>query len=67
MKEAQQKAKAETKKVGLTDKEEATLKRAKAQLASMNQAQKMGMEMDEDQREEIETTIRYLERRKDTK
>ena len=49
--------------VGLTEAEKRRLKQAKEQLAYMDRIRNMGMMMDEDQREEIEGTIRDLERR----
>ena len=50
--------------VGLTEAENKRLKQLKEQLANMDRMQRMGMMMDEDQREEIEGRIRDLERKK---
>ena len=50
--------------VGLTEAENRRLKQLKEQLANMDRMQRMGMMMDEDQREEIEGRIRDLERKK---
>lgn len=49
--------------VGLTEAEKRRLKQAKEQLANMDRMRNMGIMMDEDQREEIEETIRDLERK----
>ena len=57
-----EKKKAPAPSVGLTDAEKRRLKQAKEQLANMDKMMNMGIMMDEDQREEIEGTIRDLER-----
>lgn len=49
--------------VGLTEAEKKRLKQAKEHLANMDRMNNMGIMMDEDQREEIEGTIRDLERK----
>ena len=49
--------------VSLTEAEKRRLKQAKEQLANMDRMRNMGIMMDEDQREEIEGTIRDLERK----
>ena len=48
----------------LTPAEEQTLKKAKDQLEKMNKMSSRGIMMDEDQREEIESTIKFLEKKK---
>jgi hypothetical protein len=50
--------------VGLTEAENRRLKQLKEQLANMDRMGRMGIMMDEDQREEIEGRIRDLERKK---
>ena len=57
------KAPAPAPSVSLTEAEKRRLKQAKEQLANMDKMMNMGIMMDEDQREEIEGTIRDLERK----